>query len=55
MIHITLSEDQLQRIVNALQKNCSDRLDSYLINYLENVKKMASSTSYELDWDEVPF
>ncbi len=53
-MQITLNEQQLNRLIEALNKSFMNQQDKYLINYLEQVKKSQKPlTAAELD--EIPF
>ena len=53
-MYVNLSIEQLNRIIEALKKSHMSRSDTYLINYLETVKKNQVQAQ-ELDLDEIPF
>jgi endonuclease V-like protein UPF0215 family len=51
---VILNEQQLNRIIEALNKSFTDRKDQYLINYLEQVKKSQKPFS-AIELDQIPF
>jgi hypothetical protein len=54
MMHLNLTQQNLERILELLRKNCGSRTDQYLISYLETIKK-SWTPAQEIDLDEIPF
>lgn len=51
-MQVTLSEAQLNRLIEALKKSFMQRSDQHLIDYLQHIKD-SNQTSVNLD--EIPF
>ena len=54
MMHLNLTHQNLERIIELLRKNASGRNDQYLISYLEQMKKNSAAIA-EIDLDDCPF
>lgn len=54
MMYLNLTPENLDRIVELLQQNCSGNTDKYLISYLETIKKNQAPLSQQ-ELDEIPF
>jgi hypothetical protein len=54
MMHLNLTPENLERIVQLLRGNAASNTDKYLISYLETVKKNYSLPTKE-ELDDIPF
>jgi uncharacterized protein YcbK (DUF882 family) len=54
MMYVSLTLENLEKIIESLKKNHIRKSDNYLIDYLETIKKNNAATQ-QIDLDEVPF
>jgi hypothetical protein len=52
-MQVSLNENQLQRIIELLEKAKVNQKDNYLVNYLKQHQRPTYSTTVNLD--EIPF
>lgn len=53
-MQVSLTNEQMNRLIEALRRSYTDRRDGYLINYLETVRRNYVPAQ-EIDLDEIPF
>jgi hypothetical protein len=53
-MQIHLTNDQIDRLIEALGKSYMNSKDRYLIDYLKTVRRLHAQTQ-QVDLDEIPF
>ncbi len=53
-MQIHLTDEQVNRLIEALEKSYMNSKDRYLIDYLKTVKRLHAQTQ-QVDLDECPF
>ncbi len=56
-MYLSLSVENLDRIIEALEKIYMSRKDAYLIEYLKTIKKnhVTAQAAQKVDYDVIPF